>query len=91
MYYNKSRLCKGNDIVNRLKFLRTEKKENLYKIAKFLNVSIQTVSNYENEKREMTPDTIIKLAEYFGGGGHPKAAGFCLDSPFYNKKEFKII
>lgn len=52
--------------MNRLKFLRTEKKENLYKIAKFLNVSIQTVSNYENEKREMTPDTIIKLAEYFG-------------------------
>lgn len=32
-----------------------------------------------------------KIAEYFGGGGHPKAAGFCLDSPFYNKKEFKII
>lgn len=52
--------------MNRLKFLRTEKKENLDKIAKFLNVSIQTVSNYENGKREMTPDTIIKLAEYFG-------------------------
>lgn len=52
--------------MNRLKFLRTEKKENLDKIAKFLNVSIQTVSNYENGKREMTPDTIIKLSEYFG-------------------------
>lgn len=51
--------------MNRLKFLRNEKGENLEKIAKFLDVSIQTISNYENEKREMTPDTIIKLAEYF--------------------------
>ena len=51
--------------MNRLKFLRNEKGENLEKIAKYLDVSIQTVSNYENEKREMTPETIIKLAEYF--------------------------
>ena len=51
--------------MNRLKFLRNEKGENLYTIAKFLNVTIQTVSNYENGKREMTPDTIIKLAQYF--------------------------
>lgn len=26
---------------------------------------MQTISNYENEKREMTPNTILKLAEYF--------------------------
>ena len=51
--------------LNRLKFLRTEKGENLEKIAKYLDVSIQTISNYENGKREMTPDTIIKLADYF--------------------------
>lgn len=51
--------------MNRLKFLRTEKGEGLEKIAKYLNVTIQTISNYENEKRDMTPDTIIKLAEYF--------------------------
>lgn len=51
--------------MNRLKFLRNEKGENLDKIAKYLGVSIQTISNYENEKREMTPDTIIKLANYF--------------------------
>lgn len=51
--------------MNRLKFLRNEKGENLEKIAKYLDVSIQTISNYENGKREMTPDTIIKLAEYF--------------------------
>ena len=52
--------------MNRLKYLRTEKGENLEKVAEYLNVSIQTISNYENEKRDMTPDTIIKLAKYFG-------------------------
>ncbi len=52
--------------MNRLRFLRTQKGESLEKIAKYLNVTIQTVSNYETEKRDMTPDTIIKLAEYFG-------------------------
>ena len=51
--------------MNRLKYLRTEKGEGLDKIAKYLNVTAQTISNYENEKRDMTPDTIIKLAEYF--------------------------
>lgn len=52
--------------MNRLKFLRNEKGDNLEKVAKYLNVSMQTISNYENEKRDMTPDTIIKLSEYFG-------------------------
>ena len=51
--------------MNRLRFLRNEKGESLEKIAKFLNVTIQTISNYENEKRDMTPDTILKLSEYF--------------------------
>lgn len=51
--------------MNRLKFLRNEKGESLEKIAQYLNVTIQTISNYENEKRDMTPDTILKLAEYF--------------------------
>lgn len=51
--------------MNRLKYLRNEKGESLEKIAKYLNVTVQTISNYENEKRDMTPDTIIKLAEYF--------------------------
>lgn len=51
--------------MNRLRFLRTENGESLEKIAKYLNVTIQTISNYETEKREMTPDTILKLAEYF--------------------------
>lgn len=52
--------------MNRLRFLRNEKNESLEKIANYLNVTIQTISNYETEKRDMAPDTIIKLAEYFG-------------------------
>ena len=51
--------------MNRLRFLRNERSESLEKIAKYLNVTIQTISNYENEKRDMTPETILKLAEYF--------------------------
>lgn len=51
--------------MNRLRFLRNEKSESLEVIAKYLNVTIQTISNYENEKRDMTPDTILKLADYF--------------------------
>ena len=51
--------------MNRLKFLRNERGESLEKISKFLNVTIQTISNYENEKRDMSPDTILKLADYF--------------------------
>lgn len=51
--------------MNRLRLLRTEREESLEKVANYLNVSIQTISNYETEKRDMTPDTIIKLANYF--------------------------
>ncbi len=51
--------------MNRLKFLRNERGESLEKIANYLNVTIQTISNYEGERRDMSPDTIIKLAEYF--------------------------
>lgn len=51
--------------MNRLKKLRLEKNESLETIAKVLDVTLQTISNYENGKREMTPSTIIKLAEYF--------------------------
>lgn len=51
--------------MNRLRFLRNEKGESLEKIAIFLNVTMQTISNYETEKRDMTPDTILKLSEYF--------------------------
>lgn len=51
--------------MNRLRALRLEKNESLEKIAKYLNVTVQTISNYETGKRDMTPDTIIKLANYY--------------------------
>lgn len=51
--------------MNRLKFLRNEKGEKLEKIAQFLNVTLQTVSNYENEKRDIPTSTLKKLADYF--------------------------
>lgn len=51
--------------MNRLRFLRNENGESLEKIAQYLNVTIQTISNYETGKRDMTPDTILKLAEYY--------------------------
>ena len=51
--------------MNRLKFLREEKGLFQSDIAKILGVSIAAVAFYENEKRDMSPDTIIKLAEYF--------------------------
>lgn len=52
--------------MNRLKFLREEKGLFQSDIAKILGVSVAAVGFYENEKRDMSPDTIIKLAEYFG-------------------------
>ena len=51
--------------MNRLRLLRNEREESLEQIAKYLNVTVQTISNYETEKRDMTPNTIIKLATYF--------------------------
>lgn len=52
--------------MNRLKLLREEKKLTQSDIAKLLNITIAAYSYYENEKRDMTPDTILKLADYFG-------------------------
>ncbi len=51
--------------MNRLKLLREE--EGLFQldIANFLGVSTTAITYYENEKRDMSPETIIKLAEYF--------------------------
>ena len=52
--------------MNRLKLLREEKGLFQSDIAKILGVSVAAVGFYENEKRDMSPETIIKLAEYFG-------------------------
>lgn len=51
--------------MNRLKMLRDEKGLFQNDIAKFLGVSSAAVGFYETEKRDMSPDTIIKLANYF--------------------------
>lgn len=51
--------------MNRLKLLREEKKLTQGDIAKMLNITTAAYSYYENEKRDMTPDTILKLADYF--------------------------
>lgn len=51
--------------MNRLKLLREEKGLFQSDIAKVLNVSVAAIGFYENEKRDMSPNTIIKLSEYF--------------------------
>jgi repressor LexA len=52
--------------MNRLKLLREEKQLVQSDVAKYLNITVASYSYYENEKRDMSPDIIIKLAEYFG-------------------------
>lgn len=51
--------------MNRLKLLREEKGLIQKDIAKLLNVSIPAINQYENGKRDMSTETVIKLAEYF--------------------------
>lgn len=51
--------------MNRLKLLREEKSLTQCDISKLLNITTAAYSYYENEKRDMTPETIIKLANYF--------------------------
>lgn len=51
--------------MNRLKFLRGEKGLYQSDIAKILGISTSAVGFYENEKRDMSPEVIIKLANYF--------------------------
>ena len=51
--------------MNRLKLLREEKGLIQKDIAKLLNVSIPAINQYESGKRDMSTETVIKLAEYF--------------------------
>ncbi|MGN1298139.1 MAG: helix-turn-helix domain-containing protein [Clostridia bacterium] len=51
--------------MNRLKFLREERGLYQSDIAKILGISTSAVGFYENEKRDMSPEVIIKLADYF--------------------------
>lgn len=51
--------------MNRLKLLREEKQLTQNDIARLLKITIPAYSYYENGKRDMSPETIIKLADYF--------------------------
>lgn len=51
--------------MNRLKILREERSLNQADVAKFLEISVPAYYYYESEKRDMSPDTIIKLANFF--------------------------
>ena len=52
--------------MNRLKELRDEKNKLQEDIGKIIGVSGRAVGNYETGKRELSPEKILKLAEYFG-------------------------
>lgn len=51
--------------MNRIKFLREEKKIYQKDLAKLLNVSVPAINYYENEKRAMDTKTASILANYF--------------------------
>ena len=50
---------------SRLLELRKREKKTQAEIAKYLNVTPKTISFYENNEREASNETLIKLAEYF--------------------------
>lgn len=51
--------------MNRLKLLREEKKLLQIDIGKTLGVTSNAIGYYENEKRDIPTEYVIKLAEYF--------------------------
>ncbi len=52
--------------MNRLKQLREEKGLLQNDLAKYLGVSIPAIGYYESGKRDMSTETLVSLAEYFG-------------------------
>lgn len=52
--------------MNRLRLLREEKGLFQKDIAALLKVSIPAVNQYESGKRDMSTETVVTLAEYFG-------------------------
>lgn len=48
-----------------LKKIRIDRGIKQETIAKYLNINNNTYSRYENGHRNMTPDTLIKLSEFF--------------------------
>ena len=51
--------------MNRLKQLRIEAEESQEYVGTLIGVSGQAVGQYEAEKRDLSPDKILKLAEHF--------------------------
>lgn len=51
--------------MNRLKDLRIENNKTQKDLAKFLNITDVAYYYYESEKRDMSPEIILKLAKYF--------------------------
>lgn len=51
--------------MNRIKMLREEKGLNQIELGKIINVSGQALGMYENEKRDLSTENVIKLAEFF--------------------------
>ena len=49
----------------KLKELREENNLTQSSIANFLNIKQNTYSQYENEKRQLPIDVLIKLAKYY--------------------------
>ena len=52
--------------MNRIKELRQQKGWNQVDLADRLKVGKNTISRYESEKRQLDPDTILRLCEIFG-------------------------
>ena len=51
--------------MNRLKFLREEKGLLQEDVGKILEVSGRAIGNYENEKRDIPTEYVVKLANFF--------------------------
>ena len=62
IFYNKK---KGQENIMRLKELRERYNLGQQELADYLNVRQNTYSQYENEKRCLPLDTLIKLAKYY--------------------------
>ena len=51
---------------NRLKKLRKERQLSQDELGEALNLHGRTIGYYESQDRDPSPDTIIKLADFFG-------------------------
>ena len=49
-----------------LKLIRKERNLTQAEVAKALNITVSAYGNYELGQRSPTPDTLIKLANFFG-------------------------